>query len=261
MTHVLTEMQARRYSTATQWANVLSEEFANQGMMEQELRMETCLFGGPPELGNVVRLGTSQVGFMDIFAIPLFRTMSLVLPGMKFTVDEIQANKAIWERTIEAEKQRNTSSSKSTASAEERAQAAQSQRGVGLELTQSARSSSMTSSPSSRETSGGHKSHFVVAPDSRKTSLGLGPPATSASASALQTPNTSVSTSRTSNVLAQPYPAGPTSVPNPVQVDGMRSHEAVADTAPYAQGGHTLPRPDRKNQRKFSFKFWRKTDA
>lgn len=242
---LLTATQARRYSTATQWANILSEEFANQGMMEQELRMETCLFGGPPELGNIIKLGTSQIGFMDFFAIPLFRTMSLLLPGMTFTIDEIHANKAIWERTIETEKQR---ASKSTSSTDDRAPS-QSQRMTGLELTQSGRSSFITSSPSSRETSGGHRSHFAGVPDPRKTSLG--PPVVSSLPSA----NTSMSTSQTSNVLAQPL-SPPAMVTSPIQVDGVRVVQGGQD-----EGCGASPNVDRKKERKFSFKFWRKSSV
>ncbi|KAF2497013.1 HD-domain/PDEase-like protein [Lophium mytilinum] len=85
---------ARKFNVAARWASVLTDEFSNQGTMEQELDMPSCLFGGPP------------IGFMNIFARPLFEAVADILPAMQFSVDEILANKAIWEAKIEEEKER-----------------------------------------------------------------------------------------------------------------------------------------------------------
>ena len=63
--------------------------------------METTLFGGPPEIGNVLKLGTGQIGFMNTFAYPLFEAVCDILPAMQFTVREISNNKGIWEGKIE----------------------------------------------------------------------------------------------------------------------------------------------------------------
>lgn len=80
--------------------------------MEQELQLPTCLFGGPPVLNDVGKLGASQTGFMNVFAGPLFSAMSLILPGMKFASQEIEKNKAIWEAIINEEKRKSLQSSK-----------------------------------------------------------------------------------------------------------------------------------------------------
>lgn len=69
--------------------------------------MPTCLFGGPPILDDVIKMGESQIGFMNIFARPLFEAVSDVLPNMRFSVEEILKNKAIWEKKIETEKAKN----------------------------------------------------------------------------------------------------------------------------------------------------------
>lgn len=74
--------------------------------MEKELGIPTCLFGGPPVRDDLIKLGESQIGFMNIFARPLFEAATDVLPGMKFGVDEILRNKSIWSEKIEAEKER-----------------------------------------------------------------------------------------------------------------------------------------------------------
>ena len=68
--------------------------------------MPTCLFGGPPDLDDLVKLGNSQIGFMNIFAGPLFDSMSHILPDMDFTIMQINHNKDLWQQTIDAEKKR-----------------------------------------------------------------------------------------------------------------------------------------------------------
>ena len=74
--------------------------------MEQELNMTSCLFGGPPVREDPIKLGESQIGFMNIFARPLFEAVTDILPAMSFAVDEILTNKAIWEGKIDDERQR-----------------------------------------------------------------------------------------------------------------------------------------------------------
>ncbi|KAH7078324.1 hypothetical protein FB567DRAFT_132558 [Paraphoma chrysanthemicola] len=97
---------ARKFNTAARWANILTDEFSNQGLMEQELQMQSCLFGGPPVRDDIIKLGESQIGFMNIFARPLFEAVTDILPAMRFAVDEILANKAVWESKIDAERKK-----------------------------------------------------------------------------------------------------------------------------------------------------------
>lgn len=97
---------ARKFDTAAKWANILTDEFSNQGLMEEELQMPSCLFGGPPVREDIIKLGESQIGFMNIFARPLFEAVTDILPAMRFAVDEILANKAVWERKIDEERRR-----------------------------------------------------------------------------------------------------------------------------------------------------------
>ena len=68
--------------------------------MEKDVGIPTTLFGGPPELGNLVKLGNSQNSFMNIFARPLFEAVTDVLPTMAFAVDEMKANQEIWTERI-----------------------------------------------------------------------------------------------------------------------------------------------------------------
>ena len=96
--------QARPFAIAAQWANILQLEFANQGVMEKDVGIETTLFGGPPELGNTIKLANSQNGFMNIFARPLFEAVTDILPSMNFAVREMKRNTEIWKGKIEEEK-------------------------------------------------------------------------------------------------------------------------------------------------------------
>lgn len=72
-------------------------------MMEKDVGIPTTLFGGPPELGNIVKLGNSQNSFMNIFARPLFEAVTDILPTMVFAVNEMKANQKIWTSKIQLE--------------------------------------------------------------------------------------------------------------------------------------------------------------
>jgi len=95
---------ARPWSVAEKWTYKLQDEFANQGEMERSIGMETTLFGGPPELGNMLKLANGQIGFMTIFAHPLFANLSSVIPAMGFAAEEILVNKGVWFTRAEHEK-------------------------------------------------------------------------------------------------------------------------------------------------------------
>lgn len=97
---------ARPWDVAEKWTKILQEEFANQGEMEKEVGMETALFGGPPELGNTYKLATGQIGFMSIFALPLFEGVADILPDMRFTVEHIRNNQSRWHYLADLEKRK-----------------------------------------------------------------------------------------------------------------------------------------------------------
>ncbi|KAL2802655.1 hypothetical protein BJX63DRAFT_103487 [Aspergillus granulosus] len=97
---------ARPWEVAEKWTKILQEEFANQGEMEKEVGMETALFGGPPEIGNVYKLATGQMGFMSIFALPLFEGVSDILPALRFTVENIRSNHTRWHYLADLERRK-----------------------------------------------------------------------------------------------------------------------------------------------------------
>ena len=74
--------------------------------MENAMGMETVLFGGPPEIGNILKLANSQIGFMTIFAHPLFQNVTDIIPAMGFAPAEILTNKGVWFTKAEHEKRK-----------------------------------------------------------------------------------------------------------------------------------------------------------
>lgn len=105
-------LQARPFNVALKWADSLQLEFANQGIIEQEVGIATTLFGGPPELGNLIKLGNSQNSFINIFAHPLFEAVTDVLPAMGFAVQEMIVNQSIWTSKIKKEEDEQNSRGK-----------------------------------------------------------------------------------------------------------------------------------------------------
>lgn len=80
---------------------ILTDEFSRQASMEQDLGIPSALFAAP--VREIVELGKSQIGFMNMFAIPLFQGVTDVMPAMEFTVEELHRNKTAWEKRIEEE--------------------------------------------------------------------------------------------------------------------------------------------------------------
>jgi 3',5'-cyclic-nucleotide phosphodiesterase len=71
--------------------------------MEQDLEIPSTLFA-PPVKGSITVLAKSQIGFMSMFALPLFRSVSEIMPEMQFAVDQMESNKKVWEgKLVDAE--------------------------------------------------------------------------------------------------------------------------------------------------------------
>ena len=72
--------------------------------MEKDLGIPSALFAAP--VREIVELGKSQIGFMNMFAIPLFQGVTDVMPAMEFCVEELHRNKSAWELKIKEEQER-----------------------------------------------------------------------------------------------------------------------------------------------------------
>lgn len=66
--------------------------------MEDELKIPSSLMVRPTK--DVVSMGKSQLGFMNLFALPLFQGVADLLPGMQYCVDELESNKVLFEAKV-----------------------------------------------------------------------------------------------------------------------------------------------------------------
>ncbi|KAL7944502.1 hypothetical protein V8C42DRAFT_346240 [Trichoderma barbatum] len=89
---------ARRHSTALKWMHMLSEEFSRQASMEDELDIKSSLMAPPKK--DILSLSNAQLGFMNMFAIPLFQGVAELMPAMEYTVKELHTNKKIFEGKV-----------------------------------------------------------------------------------------------------------------------------------------------------------------
>ncbi|OTB08628.1 hypothetical protein M426DRAFT_7361 [Hypoxylon sp. CI-4A] len=90
---------ARKHEAALQWMYILCDEFSRQANMETEIGIQSSLISPPKK--DFPSLARAQLGFMNMFAIPLFQGVADVLPAMQYTVDELGINKVLFEKTLE----------------------------------------------------------------------------------------------------------------------------------------------------------------
>ncbi|PHH72854.1 hypothetical protein CDD80_4210 [Ophiocordyceps camponoti-rufipedis] len=93
---------ARQHDAALQWMHILSEEFSRQASMEDELEIKSSLLAPPKK--DMASLAKAQLGFMNLFAIPLFQGVADIVPAMRYTVDELEINKRLFEQKLEEAK-------------------------------------------------------------------------------------------------------------------------------------------------------------
>ncbi|GAP88490.2 putative 3 5 -cyclic nucleotide phosphodiesterase [Rosellinia necatrix] len=90
---------ARRYDAALQWMNILCDEFSRQAAMEEEIGIPSSLIAPPKK--DFMSLAKAQLGFVNLFAVPLFKGVAEVLPQMQYTVIEIEKNTRHFESALE----------------------------------------------------------------------------------------------------------------------------------------------------------------
>lgn len=72
--------------------------------MEDELDIKSSLMAQPKK--DILSLSNAQLGFMNMFAIPLFQGVADIMPAMRYTVDELEINKGLFEQKVQEEKAR-----------------------------------------------------------------------------------------------------------------------------------------------------------
>lgn len=79
--------------------------------MENELKIQSSLLAQPNK--DAASLARAQLGFMNMFAIPLFQGVADVMPGMQYTVDELELNRELFEQKISDDREKTDLLSKS----------------------------------------------------------------------------------------------------------------------------------------------------
>lgn len=74
--------------------------------MEEELDIKSSLLAQPKK--DLLSLSNAQLGFMNLFAIPLFQGVANIMPAMRYTVDELDLNKGLFEQKVREEKAKQT---------------------------------------------------------------------------------------------------------------------------------------------------------
>lgn len=69
---------ARPYHIAKSWSNVLLQEFTCQGDLEKKLGLPVGLLNDRDRVSQP----DSQIGFIDFCAMPLFKSVSELIPGI-----------------------------------------------------------------------------------------------------------------------------------------------------------------------------------
>lgn len=93
---------ARHHDAAVKWMHILLEEFSRQASMENELGIKSSLIAEPKR--DPLSLSNAQLGFMNMFAIPLFQGVADIMPSLKYAVDELEINRQIFEQKVHDEK-------------------------------------------------------------------------------------------------------------------------------------------------------------
>lgn len=84
---------ARHFDSAKRWAQILAEEFFEQGELEKEFGLNVL----PMNDRGKIQLEDFQLGFKKCVALKLFEGISSVTQDMQFTVDIIHENISIWQ--------------------------------------------------------------------------------------------------------------------------------------------------------------------
>ncbi|KAM7209251.1 HD-domain/PDEase-like protein [Naviculisporaceae sp. PSN 640] len=92
---------ARKFEAALNWMHNLADEFSRQASMETELAIPSALIAVPKK--DALSLAKSQLGFMNMFAIPLFEGVADILPTLRYCVDQLLANKGRFEDRVKEE--------------------------------------------------------------------------------------------------------------------------------------------------------------
>jgi hypothetical protein len=78
----LDHLQTRPIEVSEHWSTVLLAEWANQASLEQELQLPVSVVAS----ADAAIQAKGQIGFIDLFTLPLFDAAADAMPGASSTV-------------------------------------------------------------------------------------------------------------------------------------------------------------------------------
>lgn len=90
---------SRDFNTAKKWTYLLFEEFFHQGDVEKRENLPVSFLCDR----KTTNVASNQPGFVNFIVLPLFKSMTTVLPGMEFLVKKANENAELWKSYEETE--------------------------------------------------------------------------------------------------------------------------------------------------------------
>ncbi|WVR04999.1 hypothetical protein IAU60_002011 [Kwoniella sp. DSM 27419] len=87
----------RPIDVSQHWSSVLLEEWAKQASLEQDLELPVSVVAS----ADAALQAKGQIGFIDLFTLPLFQAASEALPELQVYADSCADNREIWQRRLD----------------------------------------------------------------------------------------------------------------------------------------------------------------
>ncbi|WVW83390.1 hypothetical protein I302_105409 [Kwoniella bestiolae CBS 10118] len=88
----------RPIDVSQHWSSVLLEEWAKQASLESDLELPVSVVAS----ADAALQAKGQIGFIDLFTLPLFEAVSEALPELAVYADSCADNRDIWQRRLDS---------------------------------------------------------------------------------------------------------------------------------------------------------------
>ncbi|WWC69681.1 uncharacterized protein I206_103624 [Kwoniella pini CBS 10737] len=87
----------RPIDVSQHWSSVLLEEWAKQASLESDLDLPVSVVAS----ADAALQAKGQIGFIDLFTLPLFEAVSEALPELQVYADSCSDNRDVWQRRLD----------------------------------------------------------------------------------------------------------------------------------------------------------------
>ncbi|WWC85261.1 uncharacterized protein L201_000123 [Kwoniella dendrophila CBS 6074] len=87
----------RPIDVSQHWSSVLLEEWAKQASLESDLELPVSVVAS----ADAALQAKGQIGFIDLFTLPLFEAVSEALPELQVYADSCADNRDVWQRRLD----------------------------------------------------------------------------------------------------------------------------------------------------------------